>query len=315
MRRYLTAAASARAAAFFCALICTVAADRAFALGDKPAVMFAEFDLPAGAEGRTAPVRVAYPRAGRDLLLVGFSHGANSDNGQYDRIAEPLAQAGYVIVLPTHLDSETNPDREGLNPADVLRTRIEDMTAALSAHDALRGEIPDLAGRLADGPVAAAGHSYGALIAQLMGGAAAMYGVIRAPFDAVAAVVAISPPGALPNFVGPESFADFDAPMLVTTGTGDVLPGFMDDWRMHLMSHEAAPAGDQFALYSDGVDHYFGNVIGRLSLPGPPQEEGFAVAAAAAAAFLEAYLRGDSAAWRAFRDTQIDGETHVLLER
>ncbi|MEL7028140.1 MAG: hypothetical protein AAGL49_02780 [Pseudomonadota bacterium] len=318
MRRGLetvTVFQSAALAVLTLALALALAPGAALAASDRPSVAFAEFDLPVGEEGRMASVRLAYPVKGEDLLLVGFSHGANSDNGQYDRVAERLADAGYVVAIPTHVDSETNPDRDAFDQAAVMTTRLEDMMATLVAHEAVRAAAPELEDRLMDAPVAAAGHSYGALIAQIMGGARVMNGAVGARAPSVAAVLAISPPGPFPNFVSAESFATLETPMLVTTGTADILPGFIDDWRAHLLSHEAAPPGGQVALVSDGVDHYFGNVIGRLSLESPAQDAAFERAMDLSAAFLDAELRGRRAVWDGLK-SEIDGETdHEILER
>ncbi|HUD30768.1 MAG TPA: hypothetical protein VMQ93_18020 [Novosphingobium sp.] len=47
------------------------------------------------------------------------------------------------------------------------------------------------------------------------------------------------------------------------TGTADTMPGFVDDWRLHLAAFDAAPRA--FAMIVDGMDHYFRGAFGRLS--------------------------------------------------
>jgi hypothetical protein len=58
-------------------------------------------------------------------------------------------------------------------------------------------------------------------------------------------------------------WSQIGVPMLVVTGTTDVLPGFTDDWHLHLISYRAVRPGLGYALTFDGMNHYFNGAFGR----------------------------------------------------
>lgn len=234
---------------------------------------------------RSIGLAVARPE-GTPLAAVSFSHGAFSAPGKYAALLEGWAAQGLLVAAPMHVDSTDHPQREAFDQAAVWRTRLEDQAATLDW----------LAGQGTFG-LAAAGHSFGALLALAAGGA----GVLAPPgaptLDTrVKAVVALSPPPATPPLIVAEGFASTTAPLLVQTGDADVLPGFVDDWRMRLIAYEAPPAGNRHALVLPGVDHYFGGLICRPELPGPGQAEGFAQALAASADLVLTHAAGDAEA-------------------
>lgn len=231
-------------------------------------------------DGRKVTARVAGPRrSGKALLLL--SHGAN---GTFEGLG-PLMRAltrERTVVAPLHVDSEAHPQHRELAPAEVWRTRVEDMRLLLD--------------RFGRRPVVAVGHSYGALVAQALGGAT-VFG--RSARDLrVSAVVAISPPGALPNFVGPEDWARIAVPMLVTTGTADVVPMIAPTWQAHLGSFEASKAAGTAAWVGRGVDHYFGRNIQRLTRDARDQSAQFAALLAIVNRYIAATVERDSRARR-----------------
>ncbi|WP_146198052.1 alpha/beta hydrolase [Caulobacter endophyticus] len=239
---------------------------------------------------RRVLLTVARP-AGQPKAAIAFSHGAFSAPDKYSALLEGWAAAGLLAAAPLHVDSTDHPERSAYDQGAVWRTRLEDQAATL---DWLAGQ-----GALCrdDWGLAAAGHSFGALLALAAGGA----GVLAPPgaptLDArVKAVIALSPPPATPPLIGPEGFASTAAPLLVQTGDADVLPGFVDDWRMRLIAYEAPAPGGRHALVLPGVDHYFGGLICRPELPGPAQAEGFAQALAASADLVLAHAAGDASA-------------------
>lgn len=234
---------------------------------------------------RRIELLVARPK-GEARAGLAFSHGAFSAPGKYAALLEGWAEAGLLVAAPLHVDSTDHTERSAYDQGAVWRTRLEDQAATL---DWLAGQ-----GGLG---LAAAGHSFGALLALAAGGA----GVLAPPgaptLDArVKAVVALSPPPATPPLISPEGFASTVAPLLVQTGDADVLPGFVDDWRARLIAYEAPSSGDRHALVLPGVDHYFGGLICRPELPGPAQAEGLAQAVAASADLVLAHAAGDAEA-------------------
>lgn len=219
----------------------------------------------AAPDGRVIPVRVYLPARGcRRCALVIFSHGAFATPGRYDVLLDAWAAHGLVVAAPLHTDSEEHADRARY--PDSRATRIADWRAVDAAMRGRRLKHVSFSGK-----VVAAGHSYGALIAEVVGGArmAEERGLQR-DWRVPAAVIAISPPGAMPAFVAAQGFAAITRPTLVVTGTTDILPGFVDRWQQHLDSYHGASAGLGYALTFDGMNHYFNGAYGR------PRPEGAA---------------------------------------
>ena len=224
------------------------------------------------ADGRQVPVRRWQP-PGKPRGLIPFSHGANSSGAKYDRLCGALAAAGFLVAAPTHADSPDHPGGGSIPREQGIPLRLADM----------RGLIAE--GVAAGLPVIAAGHSYGALIAQMLGGAGG------APDAAVAAVVAWSPPGPFPPAITADLWKTVARPMLVETGTADTLPMMAPTWDVHRVSHDVAPTPGVLFVGA-GVDHYFGNIICRPERTEPPQEAQFADALAITLAFVDAVLAG-----------------------
>ena len=211
------------------------------------------------ADGRTSPVRVFSPAAGCAACpLIVFSHGAFSSPDRYDVLLNAWAGAGYVVAAPLHADSEIHPYQDHYRREDRLPMRLDDFEAAAA--------LDGLDGVALSGDIIAAGHSFGALVAQIAGGARLdgahkdLHIALETP---PLAVIAISPPGPVEDYVSPQGWRRIDAPMLVVTGTADVVPRFAPTWRAHLASYDAAPAGLAYALVYNDMDHYFNGAFGR----------------------------------------------------
>ena len=106
-------------------------------------------------EGRTISVRVLTPDGCEACPLVIFSHGANAAFDRYDALLLPLAKKGYRIAAPNHTDSEDHSARSQYTAQDWLPTRLEDYNV--------------IAARFDTNYRVAAGHSFGAMIAQVAG--------------------------------------------------------------------------------------------------------------------------------------------------
>ena len=73
----------------------------------------------------------------------------------------------------------------------------------------------------------------------------------------------MSPPGIIPNVLTDESFAKLQSPTLIVTGTEDIVPTMIEDWRDHLDMYQGAPKGKAKAIIFEGQDHYFNGLYGR----------------------------------------------------
>lgn len=222
------------------------------------------------ADGRIVPLRVWQP-VGKPRSLIAFSHGANSRADKYDKLFEQLAAAGHSIVAPTHADSPDHPGGGKIAREDGIPMRLADMRAIL----AQAGGVPAIA----------AGHSYGALIAQMLGGAG------PTPPEPVKAVIAWSPPGPFPPAITADTWKSLARPQIVVTGTADTLPMMAPTWDVHRISFDLAP-GPSVLFVGAGVDHYFGNIICRPERPDAPQSVQFDDAVKVTLAFIDKTLAG-----------------------
>jgi pimeloyl-ACP methyl ester carboxylesterase len=237
------------------------------------------------ADGRDVRLWV-WSAQGRQRGVILFSHGAASSPDKYQSLLPVWAAAGFKILAPLHMDSTDHPRHEGLGLNDSWGGRLQDMraTAALCGAD----------------HYIVAGHSYGGLTALALGGAKALVppGVAAPLRDPRAeCVVAFSPPAPIPVLIPAEGYGGLAVPALIQTGDKDTPPGG-GDWKQHLAAYDAAPAGDKYALVLKDVDHYFGNLICRPDLPGPPATQGLADATRISLDFIQAYGARDVAARR-----------------
>lgn len=269
-----------------------VAQDRTCA--EALALPSASFTMEIAAEdGRKIPVTIFHPREPGDYPLLVFSHGAYSDPSRYAAMLAPLAGAGLIILAPTHIDSETIAGTARPPHELTWLTRNADMAALLSARPDIDERLATLGLRADRRAPVAMGHSYGALIAQLQGGAIAIEpdgGALDRRHPGLAAVVAWSPPGPFAGLMAAEGWRSLAVPSLTLTGTADVLPGFIDDWRAHRASFDNAPQGQRVLWVGDGVDHYFGGTFGRLKEADTGQRVLFGRALETTLAFIESHV-------------------------
>ncbi len=218
--------------------------------------------------GREVPVRMFRPAADCspcDLII--FSHGAFATYDRYDVLLANWAALGYVVVAPQHIDSEEHPERTLYADVDPLPTRMEDYVV-VSDHFGVDDVTAD--GLSFSGQQFATGHSLGGLIALLQGGAA--LGKDDADYmrteEPPVAVVAVSPPGEIPELISAGGYSSVSEPLLVVTGTTDILPGFIDEWQTHLDSYDANQTDNAYALIFEGMNHYFNGAFGRITPEG-----------------------------------------------
>lgn len=202
--------------------------------------------------------------------VVLFSHGANAAPERYRALTRPWVQAGFVVISPLHLDSERHPQRETDNRRRILNSRLADMEFLVNSLNEIDAFPKTILTQIVDKPLIAVGHSYGAYIAQIAGGATVLdpdegkiLTITRE--KEIAGIIALSPPPAFDGFSPKGSWAEITAPMLVQTGTLDILPPFVAKWQQHLDSYYDATANHKWKVVYDEVDHYFGGVIGRVS--------------------------------------------------
>lgn len=255
----------------------------------------------------TLGFRVAYPRRGDRLPLIVFSHGAYSSGDDYDPILDAWAARGYAVLSVTHRDSVRLGVKRGTNEPRYFAWRLDDMEALLARLPEAFRSVPEgerLLRRIDTTKIAAAGHSFGGLVAQTIGGATyfdAATGATRTRSDPrVRAVLILSGAGPFPPTLRNEDFATLRVPTFVSVGTEDLAqaPGLTgEQWRK--LPFDLAAPGQKYRLTLRGADHYFGGSIGRDDLPRAQQaDEYLRLYAAWSGKFLDAFLRGDRSAAR-----------------
>lgn len=256
-----------------------LAATPAFALDD---ISSADTVLVA-ADGREVPMRITWPyTATRPLPLLLLSHGANGTLGGLTLLQRSLTR-GRIVIAPRHPDSEDNPQLAIVDRTKVFGQRVADMKLVL---DHLAGIERLCAFRVDRSRIAAGGHSFGALIAQALAGARVGVPLRNWRDPRVNRVVAFSPPGPIPGYADAMGWAAVSVPQFVQTGTADVVPMVAPTWEAHLASFDAATVPGTWLWVGNGVDHYFGNRIQRLSRRAPDQAAAFRLATDIADAFL-----------------------------
>ena len=245
-----------------------------------------------------------YPEGGGVFPLLLFSHGNFSDRRQYDRLIHHWVSHGYIVIAPDHLDAGgmvAGITAMMIHGQDgVLRERPKDMSFVLDNISEIEALVPALSGRIDMDKIAATGHSFGAFVAQMMGGAIGFdpddASLITGSDTRIKAVLAISPPGPMFDMITEQSWDVMTLPQMVTTGTWDVEPRFFPQWQLHAMSYDKAPMGDNYLIVTEGADHYLGNLICRLDRDVAPQHAALAMLKTSTTAFLDAYVKEDARA-------------------
>ena len=201
--------------------------------------------------GREIEFRSLKPKNCETCPFVFFSHGANSTYNRHDALFLPFAARGFHIVAPNHTDSEAHKTRDQYELADSLGYRLEDYDLIMDRYKPDQHFV--------------AGHSYGAMIAQMTAGAK-----LTPPLDTQTPtskyspekIIAISPPGPIPNYMEQAGWSKVTATSLIVTGTNDIVPTMTENWKDHLVSFSVAPEGSIAVIYED-MDHYMNGAYGR----------------------------------------------------
>jgi len=241
---------------------------------------------------RTLPMRVLYPAVGLPVAgalrgarpdlgdapfpLLVFSQGFAASVSEYGGLLESFARAGYVVAAPTY--PHTDPAAPGglaepdivNHPAD-LRFVISSM---LSAAGHARGRLHGL---LDPRRVAVIGHSDGGDVSL----AVAANPCCRDPRLRAAVILS----GAESTAFGGGYYAGGSVPLLVVQGTADTV----NPPACSAQLYDAAPA-PKYYLSIAGAEHQ------PPYLDAGPMRDMVTVAVSA---FLEDYLKGESAALRA----------------
>ena len=277
-----------------------------------PIISVRPVTLPAADRGTDLQVRVTAPTSGADLPVVVLAHGFGESMDGYAPLAEHWAAAGFVVLQPTFLDSQTL----GLTPDDprypeIWRIRVQDVTLVLDSLGPLVDAVPGLPGLVDRDRFAVAGHSWGGQTVGMLLGARVLDadGVPgedhRDPRVTAGVLLATTGTGDELTPFAAEHFAfmrpDFSqltTPTLVVAGDADQSPlstrgpdWFVDPYRL-------SPGATDLLTLAGG-EHTLGGIAGAsVHAATDPSPERVALIQQLTTAWLRTALGVDDTAWR-----------------
>jgi predicted dienelactone hydrolase len=258
--------------------------------------------------------------------LVVFSHGAGGSRAAFPDLTAHWASHGYIVVLPTHSDSIELRRRKGEDLSRLARDlsslvrdvrpldRLADVVFLLDAIGTIEGRVPGLrgkdgAGRVDRERIGMAGHSAGALTAQMAAGVKVRGVTPGAVFDArsvgdarIDAAILISGQGTKNRMFTDQSWSELSTPLLVITGSKDYAAISSETPASRREPFEKSKPGDKYLVFIEGATHssYQGKGPAlRLDREQPSDAELktiTSVTSAATLAFLDTYLKDDKGA-------------------
>ncbi len=263
------------------------------------------------ARNKDLELSIDYPTHGGPYPVVIFSHGYGVPRNAYVGLSSFWASHGYVVIRPHHADlavlklpdrtfDDMPRDRRRRPPVEPKATefradptekwqsqtaadwtnRAGDITFVINSLPKLVEQYPEIKERVDSTRIGVGGHSYGAFIAMLIGGARAFAAgnALTYADPRVKAIEAMSPPGPAPDRgVTQESFSTMKIPALFLTGSRDFGSTESENWAWRKQGFALAPAGDKWFVSVNGIGtSVFTGMIGPpsyeppLSMPAPP---------------------------------------------
>ena len=265
--------------------------------------------------------------------VIVISHGLGANKGEFMVRAQHLASHGFAVVVPEHIGSDATLREERfagtyygtLNPYEVI-DRPQDITVTLDELERLTTQDPTLARQLDLDRVGVIGHSFGGYTALALVGAplnlprvrqvcaqerynldfslvlqcqavalpVQEYGLADSRIDVAIALNPVSSP-----LLGPESIAQIRVPVMILTGSHDVLTPAISQ-QIHPFIWLTTPHKYLALLKEGSHTSTFANInpaeADRLTpldqmLAGPDPDLGSAYEAALTVAFLRVHLQ------------------------
>ncbi|HSP13513.1 MAG TPA: hypothetical protein VLV78_02030 [Thermoanaerobaculia bacterium] len=243
-------------------------------------------------------VSIDYPTHGGPYPVIVFSHGYGAPRNAYIGLSAFWAGHGYVVIRPHHADSgkiapperafeEMPRERRGrrqparqtfqqfrADPTEQWQSqtaadwknRVADVTLVIDSLPKLIEQYPEIKDRVDSSRIGVGGHSYGAFVAMLAGGAKAFAGSDPVSYadPRVKAVEAMSPPGPAPDRgLTRDSFTTIKVPALFLTGSRDYGTSEAEDPTWRKQAYDLSPAGDKWFVSVAGIgSSAFTGIIG-----------------------------------------------------
>jgi dienelactone hydrolase len=250
-----------------------IAAVPAAARVSAPTEMVRDIAIPR--TGGSLAADVIYPKEGGPYPVIIFSHGAGGTPYAYRELTSAWAEAGFVVVAPTHGDARPLLRARGLEGRELMvellrsavdpaswERRVGDIKAIMDVLPKLASADQRLAGKVDPQRVGVGGHSYGAFTSMLVACAqprSPAGGVVNHRDPRPRAFLLLSAQGPGQQGLHRDSWRSCDRPMMVMTGTedrgrprGDQPP---QTWREKLLPYELSPPGGKVGVVLNGAAH------------------------------------------------------------
>ncbi|MDG2051850.1 MAG: hypothetical protein P8M78_16985 [Myxococcota bacterium] len=266
--------------------------------------------------------------------VIIFSHGLGGRPRRLLGWAQKWARQGFICLLPAHHDSvgvlarEGAPGQKSLSSGARVRAEVHQSLASNGSEFESRvKDVRDLLDALGSGgrangelvwgdvdtdAIGLAGHSIGAYVAQILGGARVRWGQgpeLTSHRDArVRAVLLLSPQGAGRLGLCDESWADFDCPIMSVTGTRDRgARGEAPNWRRQVF--DRAVSSLKYQLTVPGASHF--GLLGVEDHASSVEADRMQALQAATGLFWQALLKQDGEAQAALEAGDFQPESAV----
>jgi len=227
-------------------------------VGESPVGAIPDAELRDDARNRDVRITIEYPTRSANNPLIVFSPGYGGDNNAYVGLSSYWTSQGYVVIRVAHADAGKRAAEDlwtTLTQTDH-RNRVRDITLVLDSLDLLEQRYEELKGKIDRTKIVAAGHSYGAYTAMLLGGMRIYPGPIGYADPRIKAVIAMSPQGPSDTRgLTKESWSEMKVPVLFMTGTRDqgIAEIETPEWRRQAFDNAAA--GDKWLVVVEHARH------------------------------------------------------------
>lgn len=236
---------------------------------------------------RNVPLKIYYPKKGKDFPLVIMSHGAMGNRKSMIYQAQHVASHGYVVICTEHVFSNfkrlkyyrrRSGGRKKIkkalqlilrHPESVLQ-RPKDISFAIDQATTWNKQHKVLKGKIDVGKVAVMGHSYGAYTTLVVCGARPILDHLNPSVeseeefavdlsdDRVLFGFAMSPQGPGSIHFNEDSYKTVNRPLICLSGTKDRqqgLDGKELPAEIRLEVFSLLPAGEKYFLWFTNADH------------------------------------------------------------